>query len=72
MENSLVKLAIENEVHCQVMQFREGIWREKLELRGEFATKRKLEVWPCDEDGVLKAVIEVRERLTRAGAEGDE
>jgi hypothetical protein len=38
------------------MQFREGIWGEKLGLRGEVAAKLKLEVWPCDEDAVLKAV----------------
>jgi hypothetical protein len=28
-QNALVKFAIENEVHCRVMQFREGIWGEK-------------------------------------------
>jgi hypothetical protein len=71
-ENSLVKFAIENEMHCRVMQFREGIWREKLGFRGEVAAKLKLEGLPCDEDAVLKAVAEVAERLTRAEAEGDE
>jgi hypothetical protein len=55
-QNFLVKFAIENEVHCRVMQFREGIWREKLGFIGEVAAKLKLEVLPCDEDAVLKAV----------------
>jgi hypothetical protein len=41
-------------------------------LIGEGGAKLKPEVWPCDEDAVLKAVAEVAEKLTRAEAEEDE
>jgi hypothetical protein len=71
-QNSLVKFAIENEVHYRVMQFREGIRREKLGFTREIAAKLKLEVWPYDEDAMLKAVAKVAERLMGAEAEGEE
>jgi hypothetical protein len=51
------------------MHFPDVIWREKLGFTGEVAAKLKREVWPCDEDALLK---EAGERLTHAEAQGDE